>query len=66
MHAAGEKGPIVSLICDSGLRYSETCFDQDWRIAQGLEPAGEIERIERFTDFGEWTPTCEMSVHQGA
>ena len=64
MRAAGEQGPIASLICDSGLRYSETCFNQQWRIAQGLEPREEIERIERFIDSGEWAPVCRMISHR--
>ena len=33
MHKAGESGSIVSMICDSGERYLETYFNNDWRSA---------------------------------
>jgi cysteine synthase A len=41
MHARGERGSIVSLLCDRGDRYDQTLFDPAWLSAQGidLEPA---------------------------
>jgi cysteine synthase A len=36
MHAAGEGGAIVSLLCDSGERYGNTYYDDAWYSAQGL------------------------------
>lgn len=44
----GERGSIVTLICDSGERYGDTAFDADWRCTQGLESAGDA-RIESAT-----------------
>jgi cysteine synthase A len=32
----GPQASIVTLICDGGERYAETCFDEGWRCAQGL------------------------------
>ncbi len=39
MRAAGQRGSIVSLLCDRGQRYRETLFDADWRRAHGLDIA---------------------------
>ncbi len=36
MQAAGERGSIVSLLCDRGERYADTVFDRDWLSAHGL------------------------------
>ncbi|WP_291013473.1 PLP-dependent cysteine synthase family protein [Hydrogenophaga sp.] len=33
MHARGDTGAIVSLLCDSGERYLKTYFDADWSLA---------------------------------
>ncbi len=37
MAARGERGSIVSLICDAGERYADTLFDPAWQQAQGLD-----------------------------
>lgn len=37
MMARGEKGSIVTLICDGGERYLPTYYNSDWIAAQGLE-----------------------------
>lgn len=36
MAAAGEVGSIVTILCDSGLRYAQTYYDDQWLEAQGL------------------------------
>jgi cysteine synthase A len=38
MAEGGERGSIVSLICDAGERYADTLFDPAWQLAQGLTP----------------------------
>lgn len=38
MRASGERGSIVSLLCDRGERYAETLFDPTWRERHGLQP----------------------------
>ena len=45
MADAGERGSIVTLICDSGERYADTVFDPAWRTGCGLDaaPAGALE-----------------------
>ena len=37
--AAGERGSVVSLLCDSGERYLSTYYDDAWVAAQGLDLA---------------------------
>lgn len=37
MAAAGEFGAIVTILCDSGLRYAQTYYDDGWLEAQGLD-----------------------------
>jgi cysteine synthase A len=40
MRERGEQGSIVTLLCDSGERYRDTCFDDaDWCAARGLHDA---------------------------
>ncbi len=38
MRARGERGSIVTLLCDRGERYAETLFDADWLKAHGIDP----------------------------
>ncbi len=49
----GEAGSLVSLICDSGDRYSATYFNDEWLAAQKLDIGGWRSRIETFLDTGE-------------
>jgi cysteine synthase A len=37
MRARGERGSIVSLLCDRGTRYQQTLFDPAWRAARGVD-----------------------------
>jgi len=39
MHAAGESGSIVTLLCDGGERYAHTYFNDQWLAAAGLDIA---------------------------
>lgn len=36
MAAAGERGALVTILCDSGERYRSTLFDDTWLAARGL------------------------------
>ena len=38
MRDRGERGSIVSLLCDRGERYAQTLFDPAWLRAHGLDP----------------------------
>ena len=39
MRARGERGSLVTLLCDRGKRYQQTLFDPGWRDAHGLDIA---------------------------
>ncbi|MGI6878386.1 PLP-dependent cysteine synthase family protein [Microbacterium sp. gxy059] len=54
MRQRGERGSIVTLICDGGVRYAHTYFDDAWVADQRLDLAPHRARIERFLDTGEW------------
>ncbi|MEV7619602.1 PLP-dependent cysteine synthase family protein [Microbacterium sp. NPDC089321] len=54
MRDAGETGSVVTLICDSGVRYAQTYYDDAWVAAQGWDLAPHRERMERFLDGGAW------------
>lgn len=47
MKARGEKGSIVTLLCDSGERYLDTCYDGQW-VASNI---GDIEPWKRKLEF---------------
>ncbi|GAA1700587.1 PLP-dependent cysteine synthase family protein [Microbacterium sediminicola] len=54
MLEAGETGSIVTLICDSGARYSRTYYDDQWVAAQGWDLAPHRARMEHFLETGSW------------
>jgi cysteine synthase len=54
LKAAGRRGSIVSLLCDSGDRYACSYNDDDWLAARGLDPEPGIAELERFFDTGRW------------
>ena len=39
LDVAGETGSVVTLLCDSGDRYADTFYDDDWLAAQGIDIA---------------------------
>ncbi|HET6628389.1 MAG TPA: PLP-dependent cysteine synthase family protein [Woeseiaceae bacterium] len=47
MKQRGERGSIVSLLCDRGERYAETLFDAEWRAARGLEVEPWLDSLRR-------------------
>ncbi|GBG36009.1 L-cysteine desulfhydrase Cds1 [Mycobacterium montefiorense] len=55
MVAAGRSGSVVTLIADSGDRYADTYFSDDWVGAQGLELTGPAEALVDFERNCSWT-----------
>ncbi|MCH7231786.1 PLP-dependent cysteine synthase family protein [Glycomyces sp. L485] len=45
MREAGQRGSIVTLLCDSGERYASTYFDDEWIAAEGIDLASARERL---------------------
>jgi cysteine synthase len=56
MRARGERGSIVSLLCDHGERYAETLFDPAWLAARGIDIAPARAALERCVASGSWAP----------
>ena len=48
----GREGSLVTLICDSGDRYSSTYFNSDWLAANNIDIAPWRAAIETFLDTG--------------
>ena len=54
MAEAGEKGAIVSILCDAGERYADTLYNDDWLATRGLDTRAAEARMERFFDSGDF------------
>ena len=55
MRERGERGSIVTLLCDRGERYSDTLFDRDWLAARGIDPRPQLAAMR-----------ATISAHSGA
>jgi cysteine synthase A len=66
MARTAQAGSVVTLICDGGERYSETCYDDAWLVRNGLDCAGGIRRLERFWSEGAWSPHARGSSRRRA
>ncbi len=54
MQARGERGSIVSLLCDRGERYDQTLFDPAWLQRHDLDPASWAAALETTLVDGRW------------
>ncbi len=52
MQAAGEKGSVVTLICDAGERYLDTYYSDQWLAQQGIDIAPYMEKLDHFYRSG--------------
>jgi cysteine synthase len=52
MRARGERGSMVTLICDGGDRYAGTYYSDAWVGEQGLDLAPYREAVEAFLEGG--------------
>lgn len=43
MHEAGRQGSIVTVLCDSGERYTQTYYNDEWLAGQGFDDIGRLE-----------------------
>ncbi len=55
MRERGERGSIVSLLCDRGERYDQTLFDAPWLAARGIDPQPARAELQRCLVSGQWT-----------
>jgi cysteine synthase len=56
MRERGERGSIVSLLCDPGERYDGTLYDPRWLRRNGLDPAPATAALRATVASGEWHP----------
>jgi cysteine synthase A len=54
MVAEGHSGSVVTLLADSGDRYSDTYFSDDWVAAQGIDPSGPARALVEFERSCQW------------
>ena len=54
MADAGEEGSVVSLICDSGERYSQTYYDDVWLARRKIDLRRWRRQLQAFVERGEW------------
>jgi cysteine synthase A len=52
MLSRGERGSVVTLICDSGARYADTYYDDAWVAEQGFDLAPWADALETFLERG--------------
>jgi cysteine synthase len=52
--AEGRRGSIVTLICDSGERYTDTYYADDWLDAQGLDIEPDTLRLQAVLAGADW------------
>jgi cysteine synthase A len=55
MRQAGQRGSVVTLVCDSAERYAETYYDEGWLDAQRIDPEPARLALQSFLDKGEFT-----------
>ena len=64
MTAAGERGSIVSLICDSGERYSHTLYNSEWLAGRQIDPGRWQRQLQTFVDSGTWLVRQPRAVRE--
>jgi cysteine synthase A len=48
----GIAGSVVTMICDSGERYLDTYFSDDWLAEKGIDWVPEYDRLKALVDGG--------------
>ncbi|RII17845.1 putative siderophore biosynthesis protein SbnA [Streptomyces sp. YIM 130001] len=56
MRRDGAGGPVVLIVGDGGEAYHDTYYDDSWSTGRGLDLAGPLRVLRRFTETGDWTP----------
>jgi len=61
MVKSGERGSVVTLLCDGGERYQKTYFDDAWLACRKIDLAPYRDRLQRLYDTGEWSPLVRQA-----
>jgi len=62
MRANGQRGSIVSLLCDRGERYAETLFDESWLRAQNVQRSTWDANLRRCVADPNWQPAGDARM----
>jgi cysteine synthase A len=62
MRRNGERGSVVTLICDGGDRYLQTYFDDSWLLQRNIDLTPYRERLDRLLTTGEWEPLAQQAA----
>jgi cysteine synthase A len=54
MVAEGQRGSVVSLLCDGGDRYAGNYYNPEWLKSQELDPAPHEDTLTGFFATGTW------------
>ncbi|WP_326550903.1 PLP-dependent cysteine synthase family protein [Micromonospora sp. NBC_01813] len=54
LRRTGQQGSVVTLLCDSGERYTDSYFSADWLARHGLDLAPHLARARHFLAAGDW------------
>jgi cysteine synthase A len=54
LRAAGERGSVVTLLCDGGERYTNTYYDDGWLADRGIDLTPYAAALDRFAATGDW------------
>jgi cysteine synthase len=54
MRTTGERGSIVTLLCDGGERYADTYYSDDWLAAQGIDLVPHRTHVAAALRTGVW------------
>ena len=54
MRERGERGSVVSLLCDRGERYDQTLFDASWLAAHGIDAYPALRGLRSCVQDGHW------------
>ena len=55
MRTRGEQGSIVTLLCDGGERYRDSCYDDAWVLRSGLDLTPYAAALDTFLETGALT-----------
>jgi cysteine synthase len=54
MRLTGQRGSVVTVLCDGGERYRSTYYDDVWLAARGIDLSRYTAVLTRFQNTGEW------------
>lgn len=60
MAANQQQGSVVSLICDTGQRYADSYYNEDWLAEKKLNIKPYLQQLDTFTQLGKWNPSLPL------